>query len=125
MPISTSGSLVGGRDFWRNCMRSLPNAEDAAEALRQLRESEDDLAKLFGQLVLARERLKIAKAANLPRSGTALEREAAALTSAEYELAVSHLADVEHQHKLMCLRRVGWEELFNFWRTLEASRRIG
>ena len=104
-------------------MRSLPNEDDAADCIRELGESEQEFAQAYAALIAAREGLKIARAQALPKVGSVQERESAALTSAEYRLALEKLEQSEFDHQYLKLKRARWEMTFQFWRTLEASRR--
>ncbi len=104
-------------------MRSLPNEDDANDCIGELEESEQEFAQAAASLTAAREGLKIARALALPRTGSVQERESAALTSAEYRLALEKLVQCEFDHTLLKLKRGRLEMKFHFWRTLEASRR--
>ena len=102
---------------------SLPTSNHVERWLEQLGESDAPYAQACAELTAAKELLKVSKMAALPNEGTALEREKAAYTSAEYRLAIERLEKAEYSKKLLELRREQWQLGIDVWRSLNANMR--
>ena len=102
---------------------NLPAEQDAAEAIYALGQSDQAYARAYAATTAAKENLKIEKAAATPDEGTVQQKEKAALTSPQYREALDRLTECEYDKKLLELERERHHMTFEFWRSLEASRR--
>tara|TARA_R110002020_G_scaffold42017_1_gene123471 strand:+ start:151 stop:441 length:291 start_codon:yes stop_codon:yes gene_type:complete len=91
--------------------------------LMQLGESDEAMAQATATHSAAKENLKVQRALATPSTGTSIERERAALTSAQYKLALDALKEAEFQKTLLSLKRKQWELGIDVWRSLNANMR--
>ena len=89
----------------------------------QLGESDEAMAQATATHSAAKENLKVQRALATPPTGTSIERERAALTSAEYRHALEELKEAEYQKTLLSLKRKQWELGIDVWRSLNANMR--
>ena len=89
----------------------------------QLGESDEAMAQATAEYSAAKENIKVQKAIATPSSGTSIERERAALTSAEYRHALEKLKEAEYQKTLLGLKRKQWELGIHVWQSLNANMR--
>ena len=102
---------------------SLPDEKAVERYMHSLAQSDEQYAQACAALTAAKERLKIAEALAMPKSGTVQERKNAALTSPEYEMALERLERAEHDKVLLSLKREQWTLGIEVWRSLSANRR--
>ena len=102
---------------------SLPTAQHVEKWLMQLGESDEAMAQATATHSAAKENLKVQRALATPSTGTSIERERAALTSAQYKLALDALKEAEFQKTLLSLKRRQWELGIDVWRSLNANMR--
>jgi len=97
---------------------------DIEKHLTTLRDVGPLYAEAKGERVLLDESLKIAKAeAFREATGTVAEREAAALTSTGYRIALDGLAAAIEQEEKHRRALITAEAAIEVWRSLESSRR--
>jgi hypothetical protein len=102
---------------------SLPTEQHVEKWLMQLGESDEAMAQATAAYSAAKENIKVQKAIATPSTGTSIERERAALTSAQYKLALDALKEAEFQKTLLSLKRRQWELGIDVWRSLNANMR--
>jgi len=102
---------------------SLPTEQHVEKWLMQLGESDEAMAQATATHSAAKENLKVQRALATPSTGTSIERERAALTSAQYKLALDALKEAEFQKTLLSLKRRQWELGIDVWRSLNANMR--
>ena len=102
---------------------SLPTENHVEQWLTQLGETDEAMAQATAEYSAAKENIKVQKAIATPSSGTSIERERAALTSALYKLALEKLREAEYQKMLLSLKRRQWELGIDVWRSLNANMR--
>ena len=102
---------------------SLPTEQHVEKWLMQLGESDEAMAQATATHSAAKENLKVQRALATPSTGTSIERERAALTSAQYKLALDALKEAEFQKTLLSLKRRQWERGIDVWRSLNANMR--
>ncbi len=102
---------------------SLPTEQHVEKWLMQLGESDEAMAQATATHSAAKENLKVQRALATPSTGTSIERERAALTSAQYKLALDALKEAEFQKTLLSLKRRQWELGIDVWRSLNADMR--
>ena len=101
----------------------LPSEIDVEKALEGLVETDERFAQASARQVAAKEGLKVARAKAMPAVGTVAQREASALMSADYALALDELRTAEFEKTLMHLRRQNWQTQIDVWRSLNANQR--
>ena len=102
---------------------SLPTEQHVEKWLMHLGESDEAMAQATATHSAAKENLKVQRALATPSTGTSIERERAALTSAQYKLALDALKEAEFQKTLLSLKRRQWELGIDVWRSLNANMR--
>ena len=102
---------------------SLPTEQHVEKWLMQLGESDEAMAQATATHSAAKENLKVQRALATPSTGTSIERERAALTSAQYKLALDARKEAEFQKTLLSLKRRQWELGIDVWRSLNANMR--
>jgi len=102
---------------------SLPTEQHVEKWLMQLGETDEAMAQATAEYSAAKENLKVQRALATPSTGTSIERERAALTSAQYKIALDALKEAEYQKTLLGLKRRQFELGIDVWRSLNANLR--
>lgn len=101
-------------------------SEGVGEALRYLALTDEQFGALRGAVKASEYTLKVIKAqAFLDTSGTVAEREAQALTSAEFVKAFHDYKDLHTEFATMEAKRKTKELEIEVWRSTSANRRAG
>ena len=99
---------------------------DITDVLKELAETDEPAAQASSDAKRLERHLKIVKAQQfILASGTVAERESIAITSEAYLTAHEQLSQVEAQDLLYRNERSTNTMRFEYWRSINASRRVG